>query len=176
LAFGVAPIAAKVTSPVFVPERLEPVIPAVQAKAPVAFVTVHPVDPTPPPIRIFPVEVPFKFNAPDDPPSRLKALAPVEVTVPAAAKVNAVADTPTVSIEATPVRAPAVVTLSPPFDVSAKVPVEFPIAVFPVEAVFKLSVGAVIAAVPEERVCVSPVSPVEEIDPAVDVRFRAPVV
>lgn len=147
-----APIAAKVTSPVLVPERFDPVIPAVQARAPVELVTVQPVEPTPPPIRMLPVEVLFKFKAPVAPPSRFMALAPVDVTEPAAAKVKAVAEIPTVSMEATPVNAPPVVTFSPPLDVKAKVPVELPMAVFPVADVFKLSVGAVIAAVPEDNV------------------------
>lgn len=84
--------------------------------------------------------------------------------------------TPIVSIEATPVSAPPVVTLSPPFEVKANVPVEFPTAVLPVEDVFRFNVGAVMAAVPDESVCVSPVSPVEEMAPDVDVRFKAPVV
>jgi hypothetical protein len=120
---------------VFVPEIFEPVIAAVQAKAPVAFVMVHPVDPTPPPIKISPVEVLFKFKAPEEPPLRLKALAPVDVTDPVAAKVKDVADTPIVSMEATPVNAPPVVTFSPPFDVNANVPVEFPTVTFPVPVV-----------------------------------------
>ena len=135
LAFGIAPMAAKVTSPVFVPERFDPVIPALQAKAPVEFVIVHPVEADPPPIRISPVEVPFRFSAPDAPPSIFIALAPVEVTVPAPAKESAVAVTPIVSIDETPVSAPPVVTFKPPLDVRENVPVPLPIVVFPVPVV-----------------------------------------
>lgn len=116
------------------------------------------------------------FTVPVVPESIVMAFVVFDVIDPAPAKDSVVAVTPIVSIEATPVKAPPVVTFNPPEDVRAKVPVAFPIAVFPVEAVFKLSVGAVIAAVPEDSVCVSPVSPVEEIAPDVDVRDNAPVV
>lgn len=51
-----------------------------------------------------------------------------------------------------PERTPAVVTFNPPEEVSANVPVALPMAVLPVDEVFKFKVGAVIAAVPEERV------------------------
>lgn len=67
------------------------------------------------------------------------------------AKVNAVADVAIVSIEVTPVKAPAVETFKP-LEVKANVPVALPTAVLPVEAVFRFKVGAVIAAVPEDRV------------------------
>jgi hypothetical protein len=145
-----------VISPVFVPEldpeRLEPAMPAVQAKAPVEFVIVHPVDPDPPPIKMLPVELLLIFNTPVDPPSRDSALAPVEESEPPAANVRAVPEVEIVSIDVTPVRAPPVVILSPPFDVSANVPEEFPIEVFPDALELRLIVGAVIAAVPDESV------------------------
>ena len=102
----------------------------------------HPVEADPPPMRISPVEIPFKFNAPEAPPSTFIALAPVEVTVPAPANVNAVAETPTVSIDTIPVNAPLVVTFSPPLDVKANVPVAFPIEVFPVPVVAMLTLLA----------------------------------
>lgn len=124
-------------------------------------------------LALFPVP---KLTVPVEPESIVMAEVVVEEIVPAPAKVRLVAFTAMVSIEATPVKAPAVETFSPPFEVKAKVPVELPIAVFPVEAVFKLSVGAVIAAVPDERVNVSPVSPVLETAPDVEVRDKAPVV
>ncbi len=92
------------------------------------------------------------LTAPVVPESRVKAEVVVEAIVPAPANVRAVAETAIVSIEATPVNAPPVVTFKPPLEVKAKVPVPLPTAVFPVEAVFRLSVGAVTAAVPEERV------------------------
>lgn len=117
-----------------------------------------------------------KLTVPVVPESRVIAEVVVEEIVPAPANVNPVAETVIVSIEATPVNAPPVVTFSPPFEVKAKVPVALPIAVFPVEEVLRLRVGAVIAAVPEDRVYVSPVSPVEEMAPEVDVRDNAPVV
>jgi len=177
----VLPVSAfRVKSPVLVPEldpvKLDPDSPPVQLKAPVEFTIVHPVDRDPPPINISPVEVPLRFKIPVAPPSIFIALTPVDVIVPAPTNDSAVALTPIVSIEETPVRAPPVVTFNPPLDVSEKVPVPFPIAVLPVDEVFKLSVGAVIAAVPDDKVCVNPVSPVKEIDPEVEVRLRAPVV
>lgn len=84
-----------------------------QVKLPVEFATVHPVEPEPPPIRISPVEVLLRFKTPEAPPSKLSAFAPVEETAPAPAKVKAVAEVAIVSIEATPVSAPAVETFSP---------------------------------------------------------------
>ena len=179
-AFGVAPIAVSVMSPVFVPElepvKFEPLKPPVQLNAPVEFTIVHPVEAEPPPIRISPVDVPLRLSAPVAPPSMLMAFVPVDVTVPTPAKDNAVAVTPIVSIDETPVSAPPIVTLSPPLDVRENVPRPFPIAVLPVELVLRLSVGAMIAAVPNERVWVNPVSPVELIEPEVDVSESAPVV
>ena len=122
---------------------------------------------------LFPVP---KFTVPVVPESKVKADVVVDDIVPVPAKVKAVAEVPMVSIDATPVNAPPVVTFSPPEDVKAKVPVPFPIAVFPVEDVFRFNVGAVIAAVPEDSVCVRPVNPVELIEPDVDVKLKAPAV
>ena len=67
------------------PEIFEPVTAAVQAKAPVELVRVHPVLAEPPPKRMFPVEVLFKFKAPEDPASRVSVLVVAEerVTAPA---------------------------------------------------------------------------------------------
>ncbi len=50
-----------------------------------------------------------------------------------------------------PVIVPPVLTFNP-LDVNEKVPVALPMAVFPVEEVFRFRVGAVMAAVPEDRV------------------------
>ena len=76
--------------------------------------------------------LPVRFRAPLAPPFRLRALAPVELMVPAPAKVRAVALVAIVSSEATPVRAPAVETFRPPELVRAKVPVALPMATEPV--------------------------------------------
>ena len=59
--------------------------------------------------------------------------------VPPLAKVKAVAETAMVSMDATPVKAPPVVTFSPPLLVKAKVPVALPMAVFPVPVVLMLT-------------------------------------
>jgi hypothetical protein len=67
-----------------------------------------------------------RFTAAVVPESRVRALAPVVLIVPAPANVSEVAVIDIVSIELTPVRAPAVVTLSPDEE-SWNVPVEFPI-------------------------------------------------
>lgn len=74
-----------------------------------------------------------------------------------------------------PDRAPAVETSKAELSIES-VPVALPMAVLPVEEVFKFNVGAVIAAVPEPKVKVKPVKPVEAIAPEVEVRFKAPVV
>ena len=63
-----------------------------QVRAPVALVIVQPVEPDPPPIKISPVELLLRFKAPEAPPSRVKAFTPEEETVPAPAKVMAVAE------------------------------------------------------------------------------------
>ena len=73
---------------------------------------------------------------------KLKAAAVVS-TVPAPANVNAVAVVPMVSIEATPVKAPPVVTFNPPLEVKAKVPVELPMATLPVLVVARFKVPVV---------------------------------
>lgn len=102
------------------------------------------------------------FQALANPAVRLSALAPVAAIVPPAAKVSAVAEVVIVSIEATPVKAPPVVTFNPEPAVKAKVvparakvPVEFPIVVDadPVElikVVPKTVVEPLIALVPPE--------------------------
>ena len=69
------------------------------------------------------------------PESIVRAVAAPELTVPAPANVMAVAEVAIVSIEATPVRAPAVETFNPPLLVKANVPVELPIATVPVPVV-----------------------------------------
>jgi len=59
---------AVVTSVVLVEVRVAPlpVNPAVHANAPVALVRVQPVEAEPPPKRMLPVEVLFKFKIPED--------------------------------------------------------------------------------------------------------------
>ena len=68
-----------------------------------------------------------------------------EVMPPRPANPRAVAEVEMVSIEATPVKAPPVVTFKPPFEVRAKVPVALPTAVFPVPEVLMLTVAASVA-------------------------------
>lgn len=75
------------------------------------------------------------FIAPVVPESRVIEEDVVEEIVPAPAKVKAVAEVAIVSIEATPVRAPPVVTFNPPLEASANVPVELPTVTFPVPVV-----------------------------------------
>jgi hypothetical protein len=65
--------------------------------------------------------------------------------VPPLAKVKPVAVTPIVSMDATPVKAPPVVTFRPPFDVRAKVPVALPMAVLAVPVVLILVVPVKVA-------------------------------
>jgi hypothetical protein len=62
-----------------------------------------------------------------------------------------------------------------PPDTNVAMPEVFPILVAPVDDVFIFKIGAVIAAVPDARVWVNPVSPVELIEPEVEVRLSAPV-
>jgi hypothetical protein len=114
------PNGAKAIDPV--PERM------LTAEAPVVFpiVTVLAFDPVP------------KFTLPVVPLSKVIADEVVEVIVPAPAKVRAVAEVAIVSIEATPVSAPPVVTLRPPVLVRANVPLELPIATLPVFVVPRL--------------------------------------
>jgi hypothetical protein len=90
-------------------------------------------------LALFPVP---KLTMPVVPESKVKAFAPVEVIVPAPAKPKAVAEVEMVSIEATPVNAPPVVTFSPPLDVNWKVPVALPILTFPVPVVAMLTFEA----------------------------------
>lgn len=134
-----------------------------QAKLPLELVTVQPVEEPPakftspvpePAILTPPVETPPILIAPVVPASRLIAVAAVEIEMVGAVEVNvkAVELVVMVSMEATPVRAPPVVTFKPPVEVRAKVPEALPIAVLPVLAVFKFKVGAVMAAVPELKV------------------------
>jgi hypothetical protein len=96
-----------------------------------------------------------------------------------------------VEIVVIPDRAPAVET-SKAEELSENVPVPLPKLIFPVPVVLRLAsllptkfkvvvpvrvvVGAVMAAVPEERVWVNPVRPVLLIDPEVLVRDSTPVV
>jgi len=76
------------------------------------------------------------LSAADAPALKARVLAPVEEIVPAPAKVRAVAEVAMVSIEATPVRAPAVETFSPPeAEINWKVPVVLPMVVVPVPVV-----------------------------------------
>lgn len=90
--------------------------------------------------------------------------APVEETVPAPANVKAVALVLIVSSEATPVKAPPVVTFRPPDEVNWNVPVALPIVVaaVPVElikVVPKIVVEPLMAFVPPEtpKVLIAPV-------------------
>jgi len=110
---------------------------------------------------LFPVP---KLTVPVVPESKVIPEVVVEDIVPAPAKVNAVALVVIVSIEATPVKAPAVVTFRPPLDVKAKVPEELPIAVFEVPDVF-------IFAVPPDTV-----SPAEPVNNPAEVIVPLPLV
>ena len=110
---------------------LLPVISPVQERSPDELVTVQPVAETPPASSTFPVEVLPIWTKPVVPASSVKlVVSPVEIA-PAPAKPKAVADTEMVSILATPVKAPPVVTLRPPLEVRANVPLAFPIEVLP---------------------------------------------
>jgi len=100
-----------------------------QVKFPLLLVTVHPVAPDPPAI--------LTSTLPSS--CRLRPVL-VAVNVPPFAYVREVAVTPIVSILATPVNAPPVVTLRPPLLVNANVPVELPIAVLAVPVVLMLVV------------------------------------
>src|SRR5205814_1095099 len=90
-------------------------------------------------LELFPEQ---RLTVPVVPESKVKALAPVEVIVPAPANPKAVAEVVMVSSEATPVNAPAVETFNPPEEVTAKVPVELPIATLPVPVVAILTLEA----------------------------------
>ena len=91
------------------PEMVAPLMVLVQAKAPVELVTVHPVEPDPPPIRISPVEVLPMFTAPEPLPSRLRAvLAPPAAIDAAPVKVRAA------PVKVLPLYVPEVVMLPEP--------------------------------------------------------------
>jgi len=117
-----------------VPEE-DPVMLPVQAKSPASLVIVQPVEEEPPARLTLPVEVPAMLTCPVVPASKARLVpAPVE-TAPAPTKPRAVAETEMVSMEATPVRAPAVLALRPPLEISCKVPVALPMVVLPVPVV-----------------------------------------
>lgn len=105
-----------------------PLMVPVQVKLPVELAKVQPVAPEPP--------ATLTSIAPSA--CRFKAVV-VAPKVPVPAKVMAVAEVAMVSIEATPVKAPPVVTFKPPFEVKAKVPVALPMAVLLVPAVLILT-------------------------------------
>lgn len=103
-----------------------------QERFPLLFVTVHPVAETPPASSTSPVLVLPICTLPVDPASSVKLEVPPALTAPPAANVRLVEFVVMVSIEETPVKAPAVVTFNPPLLVNANVPVALPIDVFPV--------------------------------------------
>ena len=125
-----------------------------QVKFPVALKTVQPVESDPPARRILPVPWAAMFTFPLEtepmlispvvPASRLMAVAAVDTEMVGAVpvKVRAVEDVLMVSRLATPVRAPPVETLSPPLEMSWKVPVAFPMVVAPVPVVAMLTADA----------------------------------
>ena len=123
--------------------RAEPILRLSAVVLSVAILMIFPALPVPMAIvlALFPVP---KLTLPVAPESNVIAETVVEEIVPAPAKVKAVAETEIVSIEATPVKAPPVVTFNPPFEVTAKVPVGLPITTFPVE------VPTLVAPDPEE--------------------------
>src|SRR4030042_1844489 len=100
-----------------------------QAKSPLLLVIVHPVAETPPANSTLPVDVPAIWTKPLVPASSVRLVVAPVVIAPVPAKPKEVADTAMVSIEATPVSAPPVVTLRP-VDETWKVPVALPTAVF----------------------------------------------
>lgn len=134
-AFGVAPIAVKVTSPVFVPELFEPLIAPEQARFPVAPSIVQPVAPEPPAILIdAPVPAPGPiFNAVVAAPPIFNVVAPVLKRFPVVDVVLTVP--PLIEALLAVVIRPAVFTDHVPSPVNANVPVLLPIATFPVPAV-----------------------------------------
>ena len=111
---------------------LDPVIFPLQFKSPVAFTTKHPVALTPPASSTLPVEVFPICTSPVPPASRVRLEVPPAAIAPLPAKVRESASTDMVSIEVTPVNAPRVVTLRPPFEARENVPVAFPTDTFPV--------------------------------------------
>jgi len=114
-----------------------------------------------------------RFTAPVVPESIVKAFAPVELNVPAPAKVRAVAEVAIVSIEATPVSAPAVVAFNPPFETKANVPVALPIVVFDVPVPFILAVPPVTV---RPRLPVSNPAEVIVPVPVVEILFEVEIV
>ena len=112
-----------------------------------------------------------KLTVPVVPESIVIAEDVVDEIVPAPAKVKPVAVTAIVSIEATPVKAPPVVTLSPPFEANANVPVALPIVVFAVPVEFIEAVPPVIVT-PAEPVN----NPAEVIVPVPEVEMFPEVV
>lgn len=102
--------------PMFMVSAFELSVPmlTVSPAVPVAILTV---------LALLPVP---RFTAPVVPESRVMAEVVVDLIVPSAAKVKALAEVAIVSIEATPVKAPVVDTLSPPLEAIASVPVVLP--------------------------------------------------
>src|SRR5512135_27571 len=103
-----------------------------QERLPLLLVTVHPVADTPPASSTSPVLVLPTCTLPVVPASRVRFDVPPAETAPPATNVREEELTAMVSIEATPVNAPPVVTFKPPLEVSANVPVELPTVVLPV--------------------------------------------
>src|SRR4030042_6068260 len=105
--------------PVLVP------VPMFVAEEPDVLMFVPPVAATPPANSTLPVVVPAICAKPLFPASSVRLVAPPVVIAPVPAKPKEVADTAMVSIEATPVSAPPVVTLRP-VDETWNVPVALP--------------------------------------------------
>ena len=105
-----------------------------QVRFPVELLTVQPVAVDPPAI----------FTSTDPSVCRFKAVLAAD-SVPPLAKPKEVAVTDMVSMEGTPVKAPPVVTFSPPFEVKANVPVPLPMLVLAVPVVLMLVVPTRVA-------------------------------
>lgn len=93
------------------------------------------------PRLIVPVVPESRVSAPVVPEVRERALPAADVIEPVPAKPRDVAEVEIVSMEATPVSAPAVETFKP-LEVKAKVPVELPMATLPVEVLAILTLAA----------------------------------
>lgn len=119
----------------------EPMLIASATVSPVPILMIFPALPVPILIVLALSLVP-RLTVPVVPESSVKAFAPVEVIVPSAAKPRLFAEVLMVSRVETPVRSPVAETLSPPFDVSANVPVVLPIAMLPVPAVAMFTLAA----------------------------------
>jgi len=104
---------------------------------------------------------------------KVRVLAPPGEIVPTPGKVKPVAEVVIVSIEATPVKAPPIVTFKPPLDVKAKVLPALPMATAFVPAVPKFKPAGVV--VPELIVKAPAVVDQVEAAPAVKVK-AAPLV